>query len=179
MNPEISRSVGHWAAKYGAVTGLFVVSLGWAFATDSSFFPFERWSMFSEPGRLGRAHIYYVLSARRADGQTFDLPPNDITDALSSRTFMLYRYTANNTSLKIDQPHPINVRLTTELGGIDRVPDGVHMRLLLRAWGRAYNELVATSHRGRLTLIRLQRYRWDGNTYGDHRQPLEYWEVEL
>jgi hypothetical protein len=122
---------------------------------------------------------YYVLRGETETGETVDLPPIDLTNALTGRSWSLVRTAVENSSFKIRSPHPENVRLAASYGGFEKLPRAARLEDLLRAWGSIYNSRLPVSSSQRLKLIRLDAYRWEGGVNGNYDRFIETWTVPL
>jgi hypothetical protein len=165
--------------RYAVLTAALFLPLLWAFLAVRNLYPFAAATMMMEGGRLDRPRVYYVLRGETAGGETFDLPPIRLTDALTGRLPALVAATVENKSFVIRWPHPSNAALVAESGGADRLPEAARLPELLRAWGEMYNaELPAGSPR-RLRAVRLDAYRWEGRRYADYDTHVRSWRQEL
>jgi hypothetical protein len=130
-------------------------------------------------GDLGRGASYYRLRGETADGETVDLPPAELTDALSWRHWSLVGATVENKEFTIYKPHPSNDALAAAAGGVEKLPRAARLAELLRAWGGIYNSRLPDSSPRRLRAVRLEAYRWAGGAYGDYERFVESWRAEL
>jgi hypothetical protein len=122
---------------------------------------------------------YYVLRGETVTGETVDLPPIDLTNALTGRSWSLVRTAVENSSFKIPSPHPANLDLAASYGGFEKLPRAARLEELLRAWGSIYNSRVPGSSNPRLRLLRLDAYRWEGGIKGNYDRYLESWSAQL
>jgi hypothetical protein len=135
--------------------------------------------MMMEGGRLDRPRTYYVLRGETVGGETIDLPPIELTDALTGRHWGLVAATVENKSFTIRWPHPANVALAEAAGGADKLPDAARLPELLRAWGALHNARLPADSPGRLRAVRLDAYRWEGRRYADYDKHVRTWRQEL
>jgi hypothetical protein len=161
-----------WGVRYGALTVVLAASLLWAFVTVNNFYPIPVWSLFSDPVGLNAPTDYYVLVGEFADGTSRPIPAIELSDALTGRIHMMVDYVMTNSELDVRSPHPANVALVAAAGGRARIPDGVRVPELLRAWGSIYNR-----HHPRqpVAAIRLEQRRWKGQDYTDYAIPVRQW----
>ena len=165
--------------RYVALTVALFVPLLAAFASVRNLYPFAASTMMMEGGELQSGRSYYVLRGESDAGETFDLPPVELTNALSGRTWSLVAAAVENKSFTIPSPHPANAALAASVGGIERLPRAARLEDLLRAWGAIYNSRLPPSSTRRLRAVRLDAYRWEGKSYGDYDRPVESWRAEL
>src|SRR5947209_19362416 len=74
--------------RYAALTVALFVPLLAAFASVRNLYPFAASTMM-EGGDLRSGRSYYVLRGETVAGETFDLPPVELTNALSGRIWSL------------------------------------------------------------------------------------------
>jgi hypothetical protein len=130
-------------------------------------------------GDLRRGTDYFILRGETVAGETIDLPPADLTDALSWRHWSLVGATVENKSFMIARPHTANAALAAEAGGVERLPRAARLPELLRAWGDSHNLRLPSDSPRRLRAVRLDAYRWSGGAYGDYERFVESWRAEL
>jgi hypothetical protein len=165
--------------RYAILTAALFLPLLWAFAAVRNLYPFAAATMMMEGGRLDRPRTYYVLRGETVGGEIVDLPPIELTDALTGRHWGLVAATAENKSFGIRWPHPSNVALAEAAGGVGRVPEAARLPELLRAWGGLYNARVPADSPRRLRAVRLDAYRWEGRAYADYETHVRSWRQEL
>ncbi len=130
-------------------------------------------------GDLERGRSYCILRGETVSGETIDVAPIELTNALYSRTWTMVNATIDNQSFKLASIHPANAELIRAAGGIERLPPGARLPDLLDAWGRLYNDRLPENSPQRLKAIRLDMYRWEGGTYSDYAKFIESWRREL
>src|SRR5947209_14158148 len=165
--------------RYAALTVVLFVPLLAAFASVRNLYPFAASTMMMQGGDLQSGRNYYVLRGESVAGETLDLPPVELTNALSECTWSLVAAAVENKSFTIPSPHPANVALAASVGGVERLPRAARLEDLLRAWGAIYNARLPASSTQRLRAVRLDGYRWEGKSYGDYERPVESWRAEL
>jgi hypothetical protein len=122
---------------------------------------------------------YYVLRGETAGGEIINLPPIELTNALTGRNWGLVRAAVQNQSFNIHWPHPANLQLTADYGGLNKLPKAARLQELLRAWGAIYNSRVSESSNQRLKSVRLDAFRWEGGIDGEFNRFVESWTVVL
>jgi hypothetical protein len=165
--------------RYALLTVALFAPLLWAFLSVRNLYPFAASTMMMAGGRAGEGTDYYVLRGESVGGETVDLPPASLTDALSGRHWSLVGATVGNRSFQIAEPHPANAALAAASGGPDKLPRGARLQELLRAWGECYNLRLPEGSPRRLRAVRLDAYRWGGKSYGDYERFVESWRAEL
>ncbi|HZT60894.1 MAG TPA: hypothetical protein VFA21_19985, partial [Pyrinomonadaceae bacterium] len=165
--------------RYAALTVALFAPLLFAFASVRNLYPFAASTEMMAGGDLQAGRTYYVMRGETVAGETFDLPPAELTDALAGRAWSLVAATVENGSFTIPSPHPSNVALTVSAGGAEKLPRGARLQDLLRAWGTIYNSRLPASSTLRLRAVRLDEYRWEGKGYGDYEHFIESWRAEL
>jgi hypothetical protein len=165
--------------RYAALTVALLVPLLAVFALVRNLYPFAASTMMMEGGDLQSGRNYYVLRGETVAGETFDLPPVELTNALSECTWSLVAATVENKSFTIPSPHPANVAMSATVGGVEKLPRAARLGDLLRTWGAIYNSRLSPSSTRRLRAVRLEAYRWEGKSYGDYERPVESWRAEL
>lgn len=164
--------------RYTLLTLALFAPLLWAFVSVRSLYPFAASTMM-EGGDPQQGKTFYVLRGETVGGETIDLPPVKLTDALSGRAWSLVAATVENRSFKIPSPHPDNVALIVAAGGVEKLQRAARLADLMRAWGSIYNARLPMSSAHRLRAVRLDEYRWEGPGYIDYARPLESWRTEL
>ena len=165
--------------RYALVTAALFAPLLYSFLAVRNVYPFAASTMMMAGGDLGRGASYYRLRGETADGETVDLPPAELTDALSWRHWSLVGATVENKEFTIYKPHPSNDALAAAAGGVEKLPRAARLAELLRAWGGIYNSRLPDSSPRRLRAVRLEAYRWAGGAYGDYERFVESWRAEL
>jgi hypothetical protein len=165
--------------RYTLLTFALFIPLLAAFAFVRNLYPFAASTMMVAGGDLQSGRTYYWLRGETMTGEIIDLPPMDLTDALSGRTWTLVSATVQNSAFKISTPHPANVALVSAAGGIDRLPPAARLNDLLRAWGTIYNSRLSPSSPQRLRAVRLDQLRWEGGSYSNYDRGVQSWRVEL
>ena len=164
---------------YALLTAALFAPLLYSFLAVRNVYPFAASTMMMAGGDLGRGATYVVLRGETAGGETIDLPPASLTDALSWRNWSLASETIKNKQFTIYNPHPSNAALAAAAGGVEHLPPAARMNELLRAWGEIYNSRLPEGSPRRLRAVRLDAYRWEGRTYEDFERFVESWRVEL
>jgi hypothetical protein len=164
---------------YLALTVLLFVPLILAFASMRNLYPFAASTMMLDNGALQSGRDYYVLRGETLNGDSIDLPPIKLTNALTGRNWTLASVAVENKSFNIRSPHPANIRLATGYGGLDKLPRAARLEALLRAWGGIYNSRLPGSSNQRLRSVRLDAYRWEGGINGEYARFVESWRAEL
>jgi hypothetical protein len=182
MSKNLFASAKHdrwWLARYVMLTlGLFVPLLV-AFALIRNLYPFAASTMMMAGGDLQTGRRYHVVRGETLSGQVIDLPPVELTNALSGGTWNLVAATVENKSFTIRWPHPTNATLIAAAGEAENVPAASRLEDLLRSWGRIHNSRLSPADSQRLRAVRLDAYRWQGGTYSNYDQLVQSWRVEL
>lgn len=165
--------------RYAVLTAALSLPLLWAFLAVRNLYPFAASTMMMEGWGLNRPRIYYVLRGETVRGETVDLPPARLTDALSGRHWSLVAAAVDNKSFAVRRPHPSNLSLLEEAGGLERLPEAARLPELLRAWGGMHNGRLPADSPRRLRAVRLDAYRWEGRRYGDYDTHVRTWRQEL
>ncbi len=165
--------------RYAALTIVLCVPLLLAFASIRNVYPFAASTMMLGLRDTQSGRDYYVLRGETVSGETIDLPPIKLTNALTGRNWGLAGAAVENKSFKIRWPHPENIRLAASYGGRDKLPGAARLEELLRAWGAIYNSRLAESSNQRLRSVRLDAYRWEGGINGDYNRFVESWRAVL
>ena len=166
-------------ARYAVLTVALFVPLLWAFLSVRNLYPFAASTMMMAGGGLEKGSEYYVLRGETNGGETIDLPPIELTNALSGRIFGLVSATVENKSFTVRWPHPSNVALLAASGGVEKLPRAARLDDLMRAWGAIYNSRLPQTSARRLKAVRLDAYRWKGVRYDDYARFVESWRAEL
>ena len=165
--------------RYAILTAALALPLLWSFLAVRNLYPFAAATMMMEGGRLDRPRTYYVLRGETVGGETIDLPPVELTDALTGRHWGLVAAAAENKNFLIRWPHPSNVALAEAAGGVENLPDAARLPELLRAWGALHNARLSGDSPRRLRAVRLDAYRWEGRAYADYDTHVRAWRQEL
>jgi hypothetical protein len=165
--------------RYALLTAALFAPLLYTFLAVRNVYPFAASTMMMAGGDLGRGARYYRLRGETAAGETIDLPPASLTDALSWRHWSLVSATVENREFTIYKPHPSNVALADAAGGAEKLPRAARLTELLRAWGEIYNSRLPEGSSRRLRAVRLDAYRWEGGAYEEYERFEESWRAEL
>ena len=165
--------------KYAVLTLAIFLPLVWAFLAIQNLYPITAWNVMMAGGDLERGRSYCMLRGETVSGETIDIRPITLTNALYSRTWTMVNATIANQSFKLASIHPANEELLRRLGGVDNLPPGVRVPDLLQAWGDLYNKQQPASSPHRLKAIRLDMYRWESGRYADYDKFIESWRKEL
>ena len=165
--------------RYAALTIAIFVPLLLAFASIRNLYPFAASTMMMGIRDVQSGRDYYVLRGETVTGETIDLPPINLTNALTGRSWSLVSAAVENKSFNIRSPHPANIRLTAAYGGVDKLPRAARLEDLLRAWGSIYNSRLPASSNQRLKSVRLDAYRWEGGINGEYDRFVESWRAVL
>lgn len=165
--------------RYALLTAALFAPLLYSFLAVRNVYPFAASTMMMAGGDLGRGATFYRLRGETLSGETIDLPPAGLTDALSWRHWSLVSETVKNRQFTIFKPHPANAALSTSAGGVERLPRAARLDELLRAWGEIHNSRLPEGSPRRLRAVRLDAYRWEGGAYEDYERFVESWRSEL
>ena len=165
--------------RYAALTLVLFIPLLLAFVTVRNVYPFAASTMMLANVEAQSGRLYYVLRAETVTGETIDLPPIELTDALTGRNWNLAIAAVQNKSFRIRWPHPANTALTAAYGGVDKLPEAARLEELLRAWGEIYNSQLAGPSNPKLKSVQLDTYRWEGGIGGKYDQFVQSWKVSL
>ena len=163
--------------KYAVLTAAIFLPLIWAFVRIRNNYPFTAWNVMMAGGLVERGRSYWILRGETVSGETIDVRPMSLTNAMYARTWTMVNATVDNQSLKIANPYPANAELVRQTGGL--LPPGVRVPDLLRAWGDLYNERLPASSPQRLKAIRLDMYRWEGGEFANYDKFIESWRQDL
>jgi hypothetical protein len=185
----ISKATNWWAhrerderrliVKYAILTAAIFLPLLWAFLFVRNLYPFAAWNVMMAGGDLERGRSYCILRGETVSGETIDIRPINLTNALYSRTWTMVNAAIDNRSFKLTSIHPQNEELIRRFGGVENLPPGVLVPDLLKAWGELYNKQQPDSSPQRLKAIRLDMYRWESGRYSDYDKFIESWRKEL
>lgn len=165
--------------RYVALTVALFIPLILAFAAIRNLYPFAASTMMLGTRDTQSGRDYYVLRGETVSGETIDLPPIKLTNALTGRSWSLVSAAVENKSFNIRWPHPENIRLVTVFGSRDKLPPAVRLEDLLRAWGTIYNSRLPESSNQKLKSVRLDAYRWEGGINGEYDRFVESWRASL
>jgi hypothetical protein len=166
-----------WIIRYAILTLALFAPLLFSFVFIRNLYPFAASTMMMAGAKPDSGQTYYILRGETLSGATIDLPPVDLTNALSNVAFSLVSGTVENKSFSIRSPHPANAKFLTELGGQENLPPAARLPDLLRAWGSIYNARIAESSAQRLRAVQLDAYRWTGDNNPDRL--IQSWRIEL
>ena len=185
----ISKATNWWArherderqliVKYAILTAAIFLPLVGAFLFVRNAYPFTVWNVMMAGGDLERGRSYCILRGETVSGETIDIRPINLTNALYSRTWTMVNATIDNRTFKLTSIHPQNEELIRRFGGVENLPPGVLVPDLLKAWGDLYNKQQPDSSPQRLKAIRLDMYRWESGSYSDYDKFIESWRKEL
>jgi hypothetical protein len=165
--------------RYCMLTIAILLPLVLAFASTRNLYPFAASTMMLGIGDKQSARDYYVLRGETVNGETIDLPPIQLTNALTGRSWSLVSAAVENKSFNIRWPHPANTRLVAAFGGADKLPRAARLEDLLRAWGAIYNSRLPASSNQRLRSLRVDNFRWEGGINGEYDRFIESWTTVL
>jgi len=165
--------------RYALLTAALFAPLLYSFLAVRNVYPFAALTMMMAGGDLTRGASYFRMRGETVNGETIDLPPAELTDALSWRHWSVVGETVRNKQFSIYNPHPSNVALAVSAGGVEKLPPAARLNELLRAWGGIYNSRLPEASPRRLRAVRLDAYRWEGGAYGDYEHFVESWRAEL
>ena len=165
--------------RYTVLTVALFLPLLLAFASMRNLYPFAASTMMIGNIDLQSGRDYYVLRGETVSGQTIDLPPIDLTNALTGRNWGLVDAAVDNKVFNIRSPNPANLRLAASYGGVEKLPRAARLEDLLRAWGAIYNSRLSESSNQRLKSVRLDAYRWEGGINGRYDRFVESWKTAL
>jgi hypothetical protein len=165
--------------KYAVLTLAIFLPLIWAFLRVRNLYPVTSWNVMMAGGDLERGRSYCILRGETISGETIEITPINLTNALYSRTWTMVNATIDNQSFKLKSIHPQNEELIRQFGGVEKLPPGVRLTDLLETWGALYNKQLPASSSQRLKAIRLDMYRWESGRYSDYDKFVESWRKEL
>ena len=76
--------------------------LVWSFLFVRNLYPFAAWNVMMAGGDLERGRSYCILRGETVSGETIDIRPINLTNALYSRTWTMVNATIDNRSFKLD-----------------------------------------------------------------------------
>lgn len=165
--------------KYAILTGAIFLPLLWAFVRIRNVYPIATWNVMMAGGLVERGRSYWILRGETVSGETIDIRPMSLTNAMYARTWTMVNATVANQSFKLANPYPANVEMMRQAGGIEHLPPGARVPELLRAWGNLYNEKLPAGSPQRLKAMRLDMYRWEGGSFANYDKFIESWRQEL
>lgn len=167
--------------RYVILTLAVFLPLIWASFTHNYWYPVHSFRMFYGASALGRGdgRVYYVFRGETSSGESVDIPPITIINALDDRIWTMVDAVVANESFQLRSPHPENVRLIQSVGGIENVPRAALLPNVLRVFGERYNASLSGNSPQRLVRVRLDAYQWREKEYGNYAEYLESWRVEL
>ena len=161
------------------LTAALFLPLIWAFVYVRNLYPVAAWNVMMTGGSLERGRTYCILRGETLSGETIEIRPIKLTNALYSRTWTMVNATIANESFRLSSLHPDNEELVRRYGGVENLPPGVRVPDLLQAWGDLYNQQQPPSSPLRLKAIRLDMYRWEGGRYSDYDKFVQSWRKEF
>lgn len=165
--------------KYAVLTVAIFLPLIWAFVEIRNLYPVAAWNVMMATGTLERGRSYWILRGETVSGETIDVRPMSLTNALYARTWTMVNAAVDNQSFKLPNPYRANAELMRQAGGIEHLPPGARVPDLLHTWGELYNEQLPTSSPQRLKAIRLDMYRWEGGEFANYDKFIESWRQNL
>jgi hypothetical protein len=165
--------------RYAILTCAIFLPLLWAFFALRNVYPVAAWTVMMAGGELEHGRTYFVLRGETISGETVDIRPIGLTNALYSRNWTMVNATVANGSFKLSSLYPSNAALLARVGGIENLPPGARVPDLLECWGQLYNSKQSASSPLRLKAIRLDMYRWEGGRYAGYDKFLDSWRKEL
>ena len=165
--------------RYAALSIALFVPLFLAFVSIRNLYPFAASTMMMGIRDMESGRDYYILRGETVNGETIDLPPIKLTNALTGRSWSLVSAAVENKSFTIRSPYPANIRLIAAYGGVDKLPRAARLEDLLRAWGAIYNSRLPAPSNQRLKSVRLDAYRWEGGINGEYDRFVESWTAAL
>ena len=165
--------------RYAVLTVVLLVPLLIAFGAIRDVYPFAASRMMLGIRDTPGGRDYYILRGETVNGETIELPPIKLTNALSGRNWSLVSAAVENKSFSIRFPHPANTSLAASYGGIKNLPRAARLDELLKTWGAIYNSRLPPSSNQRLKSVRLDNYRWEGGINGEYDRFVESWKALL
>lgn len=130
-------------------------------------------------GELATTRSYCLLRGETVSGETIDIRPIELTNAMYGRNWSMVNATVFNQSFKLTSIHPDNALVLNQYGGIANLPDGARLPELLTAWGNIYNNQQPVDSPRRLKAIRIDMYRWASGRYADYETFVQSWRKAL
>ena len=165
--------------KYAILTIALFAPLLWAFRYVRNLYPVAAWNVMMAGGDLERGRSYCILRGETVSGESVDVAPILLTNALYSRTWTMVNATIDNQAFKLKSIHPANEELLRQSGGLENLPPGARIPDLLKVWGDLYNKLQPEASPNRLKAIRLDMYRWESGRYSDYDKFITSWRKDL
>lgn len=166
-------------ARYLVLTIGLGLPLLLCFAFARNLYPFAASTMMKVGGELQTGCTYYIVRGETVTGEIIDLPPVELTNALSNIAWALVPAVVENKSFTISSPHPANLALISEAGGTEKLPSARRVDDLLKAWGSVYNSRLPADSPRRLRAVRLEEYQWPGGSYSNYDKFMRSWRAEL
>ena len=173
-----SQSECRWVIKYSILTLALALPLLWSFRWVRNYYPATVWDVMMA-GDLATARRYCILRGETVSGETIEIRPIELVNAMSGRTWTMVNFTIDNRSLMLPSPHPDNALLLNQFGGIQKLPLGVRLPDLLSAWGNLYNTRLPADSPNRLKALQLDQYEWSGGRYADYDTHIRSWRKDL
>ena len=104
--------------KYAILTVAIFLPLFWAFAYVRNVYPIATWNVMLGGALLERGRSYWILRGETVSGETVDIRPMELTNALYSRTWTMVNATVGNQSFKLTNLHPANAELLLQAGSV-------------------------------------------------------------
>ena len=177
--PSENRLPRGLLVKYAVLTAAIFLPLIWSFAKVRNVYPIAAWNVMMAGGDLERGRSYCILRGETVSGETIEIRPIELTNALYSRTWTMVNATIANQSFKLPSVHHANAELIRAFGGVENLPPGARIPDLLETWGRLYNNRFPATSPQRLKAIRLDMYRWEGGSYSNYENFIESWRKDL
>jgi hypothetical protein len=174
-----AKSKRYWTIKYSILTLVVFLPLLWSFRYVRNLYPATVWNMMMAGGDLETTRTYCILRGETLSGQTIDIRPVELTNAMYGRTWSMVNATVYNQSFKLTSLHPDNASLLQENGGVEKLPAGARIPELLSTWGNLYNNKLPASSPDRLRAIRIDMYRWASGDYSNYQTFIQTWREEL
>jgi hypothetical protein len=165
--------------RYSLLTAALALPLVLSFFSLRNVYPFAASTMMLADRDMQGPRDYYELRGETVEGQTIDLPPIRLTNALTGRNWSLVSAAVENKAFTIPHPHPENIAVTAAFGGVDKLPRAKRLDDLLRAWGAIYNSRLPATSRQKLRAVRLDNYRWEGGIGGEYHRLVQSWTIVL
>ena len=165
--------------KYALLTAAICLPLIWAFVYVRNLYPIAAWNVMMAGGDLERGRSYCILRGETVAGDTIEVHPIELTNALYSRTWTMVNATIANQSFQLASIHPENAELLRSAGSVENLPPGARVPDLLETWGRLYNDRLPAASPQRLKAIRLDMYRWEGGSYSNYETFIQSWRKDL
>jgi len=173
------QSERRWITQYTILTLVIFLPLLWSFRYVRNLYPFTVWNVMMAGGDLQTGRTYCVLRGETVAGETIDIRPIELTNALYGRNWTMVNATITNQSFKLPSVHPANVALLERLGGVENLKQGERIPDLLLTWGNLYNNHLPPTSSRRLRVIRLDMYQWSSGQYADYATFITSWRTQL